>query len=178
MGPLIAVDAEGADAELDVGLDAVDRAGQVTDQSGDIVPPPVALRGKGGTIAAVGLVVIEGLPGYRIGVEVVVKVDPVHIVAGDDVAHHLAGVGAHLWEAGIEEQLLAVADKPLGMLAGGVPRGDGGADVGDSAVGIDPGVELDEALVADLDHKGKRVPEWLRCPTLLSGEEAAPRLIG
>lgn len=62
------------------------------------------------------------------------------VVSGDEVAHHLTGVGAHLGEPGIEEQLLAISDKPLRMLLRGMPRCDVGRDVGHGAVGIDPGM--------------------------------------
>lgn len=84
------------------------------------------------TIQPICRLVIKGLAGDGVGVEVVVHVDPVQVVSGDEVAH--------LGKPGIEEQLLAISDKPLRMLLRGMPRCDVGRDVGHGAVGIDPGM--------------------------------------
>lgn len=73
------------------------------------------------TIQPICRLVIKGLAGDEVGVEVVVHVDPVQVVSGDEVAHHLTGVGAHLGKPGIEEQLLDISDKPLRMLFEGCP---------------------------------------------------------
>jgi len=87
-----AIDAKRADADLDVGLDGVDLLVELLDEGVDVVPPPVVARERAAfvAVALVGRVVGEGegVAGVvvdGVGVEVVVEVDAVDVVAGGDV---------------------------------------------------------------------------------------------
>ena len=93
---LVAVDAEGRHAELDPRFQPPYRFMDFADEQVDVATPPVAdvveaaaIAGEAGRVGK--------LHAFRgIGIEVIVHVDGVDVVARHDVAHHLADVVAAL----------------------------------------------------------------------------------
>ena len=123
-------DAEGADAHLEPGLDAVHLAVQRLDQAVDVVAAPVVARQPAAT-AAVGLpagVIGEGAVlalalAHRVGIEIVIDVHTVDVVAARHVADHRQGVAGGVGFAGVEPALVTVDLGQRGLAAGQVLAG-------------------------------------------------------
>ena len=149
---------------------------QLVDEQIDVVAPPVSLIGKIFSIAGEGSVVVKLYSGLGIGVEVIVNVDAVHVVARHDVRHHQADVLPALRQGGVEEELVAVGDEPFGvyiinmigrqLVLGRVPH----------AVRVYPGVQLHAALVAFVYHELQGIPIRVGRLSLHPRQVAAPRL--
>ncbi len=176
VGAGVAPHAERADAELRAGPDLLDAGRHLTDQLVDVVPPPVGPGREVAAVAVVGLVVVEGLAGHRIGVEVVVEVDRVDLVLVHRVEHRLAHELADLGQPRVVVELAAVRHHPVLVLAGGVGRRQL-AEVGvvGDAVRVEPGVQLQTAGVGLLDGRAQRVPAGVLA--LGAGEDLRPRLV-
>lgn len=71
-------------------------------------------------VSAVGGAVGKVLAGHRVGIEVVVEVNAVHVVAEDDVHNGVQGSSLHLLRPGIHPQVAAVGVGVLGQLVGDV----------------------------------------------------------
>lgn len=102
--------------------------------------------------------------------------DAINIIAVDDIDDDAGDVIAYHAKTGIEYAQGALAEEPVGMQLGHVVGGKAGqaADVGNGAVGIDPGVEFDAALVAFIDHELHGVPVGCGCFALGAGEVGGP----
>ena len=121
--------------------------------------------------------VVELLASHRIGIEVVVHMDGIHVVALHDVNHHRANPRTALGQSGIEVEPFVKDDEILGMLPVKVIARKVEVLRHIHAVRIDPGVELHAALVAKADQVFHRVPFRLWCLALLARQKTAPGLI-
>ena len=174
---LVAPDAEGADAEAYPGLFGRGDFGvYLLDEQVDVVAAPVGLLHP---VAVFGKRLLVGEVGAAggVGVEVVVEVDAVDIVAVDDVHHHVLDELAVLGQTRVEVNFLValIFYKALRLfvvnMSGGKLLGGRGGD----AVRVEPGVQLHAALVRLVDHKLQWVP--VRRGRLAAlGEETAPGL--
>ena len=149
---------------------------ELLDEQVHVVASPVAA-----VLDAVGVLLILGIIGdreasHRIGIEIVVHVDAVDVVAADDVACHLADVVAVLGNAGVENLQAVVLEAALRMLHHHMIDGERRGALGLCPIGINPGVKLHAACVALVNHPLQRVPVGLRRLALLPREDAAPRL--
>ena len=149
---------------------------ELLDEEVHIIAPPVVDILDAVVIQTELLIVGDILALYGIGIEIVVHVDAVDIVACDDILGDLADIIAILGHTGIEDEHIVVGEATHWL-----PRGDmiggqllGGLRLG--AIGIDPGVELHTAIVALGNHPLKGIPVRLWRLALLPGEETAPRL--
>ena len=102
--------------------------------------------------------------------------DCIYVVAGYDVAYHLSDEVAALGQTRIEQNLLTVANEPFGVLVVDVVFGQLVSLDRRNAIGVDPSVQLDVALVALVDHKLQGVPHRVGSFTCGAGQIAAPRL--
>ena len=108
-------DAEGTDTELHPGLGAGHGTPERVDEQVDILPPPVVARERTtlGSVALPAAIVGKGdglaAAALGIGIEVVVEVDAIDVIALHDVEHHADGALAYGGLAGIHPQRLAVA---------------------------------------------------------------------
>ena len=175
---LVVVDAEGTDAELHPGLCLVDGTMEHLDEEVYVVASPVAAVADAVVVFLERGIVGDGLSGYGVGVEVVVDMEAVNIVATDDVLHHLTDVLAVLVEGGVEDEQVVISEEALGPLHIGVVVGQLGGTFRLGAVGIYPGVEFHLSLVTFAYHPFQRVPVGCGGLTLQAGEETAPRFIG
>ena len=182
VGRLVAVDAEGADAKADPGLGRGYGHLQLADQEVDVVAPPVIApvggEARGRTVAGEALLVRERLAGDGVGIEIVVDMDAVDVVTGDDVAHHAADEESAVGDAGIEERHAVIAHEPLGMAAVDVRLGEVLKVRCAGAIGVEPGVKLQPAQVAGFDE----VSQWIERVVLgrfalTARQPAAPRLV-
>ena len=168
----VAIDAERGHAELHPRLDAADGLEHVADEEVDILPAPVA-DAQSVTILGIGVAIGNGQSLNGIGIEVVVDVDAVDVVALHDVGHHLTDVLAILRHSGVEEPQPIVLEEAVGMLQE-VGTGERGRTLRLGTERIDPGVQFHASLVALLHHPGQRVPIGFGHLALHTRQKAAP----
>ena len=174
-----AVDAEGGDSELDVALLALDFFVELLDEVVDVFATPVvfvhsfAVLGVAGGVGEVDflLVFVEDW----VGVEVVVYVDAVDVVAFDDVDHDVEGALLDGGLAWVHPEVGSVLFDHCGVGFAEVVVGDGvllGWVLG--AVGVEPAVQFDAVFVAFVHHEFEGVPGGVGGLALLAGEVFAP----
>ena len=173
---VVAVDAERRHAELDPRLQSAHRFVYLADEQVDVATPPVADVVEAATIAGKAGRVGELHPFRGIGIEVVVHVDGIDIVARHNVAHHLADVITALRQGRVEEQLVAVGKEPLGVAVVDVLRRQLVGQRRLHPIRVDPGMKLHAALVALVYHELHGVPIGLRCLPLYPRQVTAPGL--
>ena len=112
---------------------------------------------------------------HRIGIKIVVHVNTVDIITGDDILCHFADIIAVLSHTRIQDKHIIVSKTTHGFPNGNMIRGQllGGLRL--STIGIDPGMQFHATLVTLVDHPLQRIPVRLRSFTLLTCEETAPR---
>ena len=124
---LVSVDAKGTDAETYPRFGTQDGLLDLFYQLVDILSSPITplCLGKalGASILPETLIVREGHSSYGIGVEIVIHVNGIHIITGDNIMNNFANELATGGQARIEQQLLVVGDEPFGMLEVDVVRG-------------------------------------------------------
>ena len=175
--PFVAVDAEGRDAKLHPRFNAVDLLAEGLDEDIDIVAAPVGNGGKLASVAVVGGLVGDGDARHGIGIEVVVDMEAIDVIAADDIADDAEDVVAVLALAGVEDLESVIVEDALGMGHGDVVDGQLARVLRLRTIGIDPGVELHAAAVTLVDHPLQRVPIGRGRRALATGQEAAPRLV-
>ena len=172
---LIAPYAEGADTQAYPRLGSAHIVVQLLDQQIDILTTPIAQLHTV-AILCIALLVGELLVLNGIGIEIVVHMDCIYVVAGYDVAYYLGDEVAALGQTRIEQNLLTVANEPFGVLVVDVVFRQLVSLDRRNAIGVDPSVQLDVALVALVDHKLQGVPHRVGSFTCGAGQIAAPRL--
>ena len=113
---------------------------------------------------------------HGIGIEIVVDVEAVDVVAAHDVFCHLIYILAVLGLCWVEDKLSVVGEHARRALYGHMVRSQLHRALGLGAVGVDPCVELHAASVALVYHPFEGVPIGRRRLALLAREVAAPRL--
>ena len=179
-------DAEGAEAEFDPGFDGLDGGVEAFDEAVDVVAAPVV---AGELAAAVTVALPTGLVGEvdgfaggvldLVGVEVIVEVDAVDVVAAEDVEDDAEGVFGGVVFAGVEPELFAVGADEAWLGAADMVGGDfrfGGIVAG--AEGVEPGVEFQAAGVGLGDGKSKRIERGFGRFAHLPGEVFGPGFVG
>ncbi len=128
-------------------------------------------------VPAEGLGVGEGLVLLGIGVEVVVHVDAVDVVAVEQVFGDAEGVVAGLGLARVEPEVGAVRAHEVGALVGDVQRRVASDALGvPDAEGVDPGVDIEARVVGGLEPDLERVVGRDGRLPLPPGQERAPGL--
>ena len=173
---LVAPDAEGADAEAHPGLHLLDGIVQLLDEQVHVVAAPVVpvptdailiVRSRIGELSA-----LDG-----IGIEIVVHVQCINVIATQDVTHHLIDKVTTLGQTRVEVQFaVGILEEPLGVLIVDVSRGRLVILAAGHAIGIDPGVQLHAALVGLLNHELQGIPHGLGSLTRFASEPSAPGL--
>ena len=181
---LVAVDAEGTDAEAHPWFDGADVVVYRLDKDVHAATTEVAQIGTTVRIEAhlrsislEGGDVVELLAGHRIRIEVVVHVDGIHVVTLHDVDHHRANPRTAFGQSRIEVEPFVKDDEILGMQPVEVIARQVEVLRHIHAVRIDPGVELHATIVTKADQVFHRVPFRLWCLALLTRQETAPGLI-
>lgn len=143
----------------------------------DILPAPVGDVGKAAAVFLVLGIVVHALSAREARVEVVVHVDAVDVVLGDEVLDNGVQICAGLRQGGIEHaDLIVVLDEHLRNAAVqsrerlSVVRARG------DAIGINPRVEAHAALVGLVDEKLEHVVA--RILVHLARDKPAPGLVG
>ena len=171
---LITIDTKGRDTHFHPWLRLVYRLIELLDKEIHIIAAPVVDIPDTITILPVLLGIRDILSLHGIGIEIVVHMDTVDIITGDDILGHLADIIAVLGQSGIQDKHIVIGETTHRL-----PHGDmigsqllGGLRL--STIGIDPRVQLHPALVTLGDHPLQRIPVRLRGLTLLTGQETAP----
>ena len=173
---LVAIDAKGRHAELHPRLRVANGLIELSDKLVDIVAAPVVAVGKaigvGLEVGSIG----DGDTSDGIGIEIVVDMQSVDIVALQNVAHHIADIVAVLLQRRVEQRQPVVLEATLGMALYHVVGSIGVGHLRLGTIGIDPRVQFHAALVALGNHPSQGVPVGLGSLSLLTGQIVAPRL--
>ena len=103
----------------------------------------------------------------------------IHIIPFDNITHHIHHEFLRFFISGIEVFFITIGQEPFRVDADNMIGGNGGgAEVMDSAVRIEPGMEFHAAFMRLFDHELHRIPEWDWWFSLCSGEPFAPGLKG
>ena len=113
---------------------------------------------------------------YRIGIEIVVDMQSVHVITCQNIADHLADEVAILLDGRIQQCQTIVVEATLRIAVGHMIAGQRVCRLGFGTIGINPCVQLHIALMTLLYHPLQRVPIRLGRPTLLARQIVAPRL--
>ena len=175
VGRLVAPDAERTDAETHPGLLLFDGIVKLLDQLVHILPTPVA------AVHAVAEFTVARIVGYRfargrVGVEVIVDMNAVHIVALQNVAHHLADEITVLLICRIKQHLPVVTEKPMRLTVRQMVGGQRLLGGRRHPVGIEPSMELHAAAVCLGDGEFHRIPHRIRSFAPFAGQPCAPGL--
>ena len=113
---------------------------------------------------------------YGIGIEIVIDVEAVDVVAAYYVVDNLADVIPVLWNTRIEYVQYIVGKHPFGICYGYVVGGQGGSTLCLGAIGVYPRMQFHSALMALVYHPLQGVPVRRWRLSLNTCKEAAPRL--
>ena len=111
---LVAIDAEGTDAKLHPRLYLANLLAHLLHELVDILTTPIAFV-HAASICVVGCVVGNGNARNGVGVEVVVHMDAIHVIAPDDITYDLADEVAILGTTRVEEEQAVVVEEAVGM---------------------------------------------------------------
>ena len=175
-------DAKRADAEFDPGLLLFDGGINLFDKGIDVEAAPIA-PGKfsAGLLVSLPHHVVRKIgrlvaPG-GIGIEVVVQVDAINVIATDHIHNHAQGIAARAGVGRVEHDHLASGADQFGMGVGHeVPGGGGFVIARAHAEGIEPGVEFQAAPVAFGDGESQGIIIRLGGEAHFAGEKGRPRL--
>ena len=171
----IPVNAKRRNPELHPRLDFTNCFMQFLNQHIHVAPAPVSFIAETSAKTCKTCIVREILSLNGIRIKVIVHMNGIHIIAGNDVAHHHADVPAALRQCRVKIQLVAISDKPFRMdivhMIGSQLTLQGRL----RAIRINPCMKLHTTLMAFINHKLHRVPIGFGRFTLHSGKETTPR---
>ena len=141
----------------------------------DIVAPPVGNGRKSTRVGTEVGLIGDGLPCCWVGIEIVVHVEPIYIIALQNVLDDHTGVLTIDFQSGIEDEQVAILEQAFGM--------GGSHMIGSYFLGacrlcpirIDPRMTFHSTTMAFIDHPCQRIPSVSRSLALLTCEIAAPR---
>ena len=172
----VTVNTKWRDAHLHPGLGLVDGLIELLDEEVDIISAPVVDVPDAVGVLTEEVFVGDNLALHGIGIEIVVHVDAVDIITAHDVTRHLTDVITVLWESGIEDEEIVVAETAEGLaycdmvgceLLGGLRL---------CTIWVDPCVEFHTTAMTLCNHPLQGVPVRRGCHTLLACQETAPWL--
>ena len=172
---LVAIDAERTDAKLYPRLCLANRLTHLFHELIDILTTPISYV-HAASIRVIGSIVWNGNARNRVRVEVVIDVDAIDVVAGDDVVYDLADEFAVFGSSRVEENKSVVVEEAVGVARVFVGRSQSRRSLRLGPIRIDPGMQFHLSSMALLNHPLQRVPIRVWRHSLLSGQEAAPRL--
>ena len=155
----IAPDTERRDTKLDLRVDAHDGVVDLLDGHIDIVATPITYIVKTTWISRKSLCIRKILTCHRIRIEIVVHVDGLDIVAGNEVSYHLAEEITCLLEMRSEVPLCTILEEPLWMLVVDVVVGDvlNLAAATCHTIRVDPNVYVNTAFVSLSTYELQRI---------------------
>src|SRR5207249_4058386 len=145
---------KGADAELDGRPGGLDGVVNVLDERVDVFAPPILARNLApgaeppparvvGKIQLFARAIL-----FFVGIKIIVEVDAVYVVAPDDIHDDAQRVVLHRFLTGIEPEIFSVLADELRARLADMSGGDGRSCGRNArAIGVEPGVQLETALV-------------------------------
>ncbi len=152
---------------------------ELADDPIDIVAPPIIDGLEPAGIATEGGRIGQLLLARRVGIEIVIHVDGLNIVAADKVLDDHANPITGLVKARIEIPLAVVLPKPIavGLVDMVLPKRRNGIACEIDTIGIEPHVDRHVPQMGLFDHEFERVPHFLLAPSaLLARKPMADRL--
>ena len=148
---------------------------QHLDEEVHVVASPIVAVGDAVAVCLVGLLVGNLHACGRIGVEIVIDVKAVHVIAAHDVGGDGADVGSVFVHTGVKEIEPVILKETLGVFGILVRHCQLLCAFCLGSKGIDPCVEFHTSLVTLLNHPLQGIPVGIRGRALSPGEEATPR---
>ena len=173
---LITIDAEGRNANLYPRLGVVNGAVELFDKQIDVIAAPVATIVDAVAIGAILCIVGNLNTSNGIGIEVVIDVQAVDIIARHNITDDVANIVAAGLLGRIQQRQTVVLKRPLGMFYNDVVAGIFVRQFRLGTIGINPCVQLHAALVALVDHPRQRIPIGIGFCALFASQIVAPRL--
>ena len=112
---------------------------------------------------------------HRIGIEIVIDMQTIHIIAVYDVFHHLTDIIATLFQSRIQQRQSVVLERPLRMLYYHMVYGIDMSSLRLGTIGINPSMQLHTTLMTLLYHPLQGVPVRIRTTALFTSQIVAPR---
>src|SRR5690606_22129468 len=109
-----------ADTETDPRFCSRNGVFELLDEQVHVVSPPIgALSGRkalGCSVRIEAVIIGERGSGNGIGIKIIIHMDGIHIVPGNDISNHLANKAPVLRQPGIKKKLISILEKSLGIL--------------------------------------------------------------
>ena len=173
---LVTIDAKGRDTDFHPRLGLMDRLIELFNKEVHVIATPVAL-----VLDTVGVILKEfivrnTLPLNRIGIEVIIHMDTIHIVAAHDITGYLADIVAIFRNTGVQDKELVVGKAVHRLTHSDMHRRELTRALGLCPIGIDPCMQFHPALVTLINHPLQGIPVGFGCYALGACQETAPRL--
>ena len=172
---LITPNAKGADAKTHPGFDFLNGVVHLLNEQVHVMAAPIVL------IPTNAVQVIRSRIGElgsldRIGIEIIVHVQGIDIIAHQDIPDHSINKVAALGQAWVEiEFSVGILEEPLGMLIVDVALGRLVILAAGHTIGVDPSMQFHAAKVGLIYHELQGVPFGTGCLARLTSEPARPR---
>ena len=150
---------------------------ELFDKQIDVIAAPVATIVDAVAVGAILCVIGNFYACHGIGIEVVIDVQTVDIIACHNVADDVADIVAAGLLGWIQQRQAIVLKRPLGMFYNDVVAGIFVRHFRLGTIGVNPCVQLHAALVALVDHPRQRIPIGIRLGALFASQIVAPRLM-
>ena len=172
---LVAVDAEGGYTDFHPRLGVMDGIVELFNELVDVIAAPVGQVAETVIVCPEVGIIGNGYACHGIGIEIVVDVQAVDIVARHNVAHHVADIVAALLQGRIQQRQAIVLERPFRMLHDHMALGIGMSHLRLGTVWVNPCMQLHAALMALANHPCQGVPIGAGAHALLSRQVVAPR---
>ena len=149
---------------------------ELLDKQIHVVAPPIAAIFNAVSIGRIRIVVGNGEPCHRIGIEIIIDMKTIHIIAPHDVGRHFANIRAVGGLSGVHDELSIVGKHAAGIFDGHMIGCQLLRALGFGAERINPCVQLHAAPMAFGHHPLQRVPKRIGSHALLARQIAAPWL--
>ena len=173
---LVTIDAEGRDANLHPRLGVVNGTIELFDKQVDVIAAPVATVADAVVVGAELGCVGNLNASHGIGIEVVIDVQSIDVIACHDVADDIADIVAAGLQGRVQQRQTVVLERPFGMLHNDMVASIAVCRLRLGTIGVNPCVQLHAALVALVDHPSQRVPIGIGFGALFAGQVVAPWL--
>ena len=169
----VMIDAEGRNPKFHPRFHAVHCVVEHLHKGVYIISAPLCFVLNSIAIGLISSIILNHLTSCWIGVEIIVDVQAVYIIATHDVGCNFANVALIFHHTRIKNQQSIIAKEAFRIFEIRVRSSQFVRTFCLRTKGINPCVQLHATIVTLINHPSQRIPTWVA--TLLSGEEFAPR---
>ena len=154
----------------------MDRLIELFDKEVHVIATPVTLVLDSVGVILEEFIVRNTLPLHWIGIEVIVHMDTIHIIAAHDITGYLADIVTILRNTRVQDKELVVGKAVHRLTHSDMHRRELTRALGLCPIGIDPCMKFHPALVTLINHPLQGIPVGFGCYALGACQETAPRL--